>query len=262
MTRQVPRDGFEWVSGPWGQVLEASALSTCADHFFTDRHLGLRGSGSGIDWTLIAAAIGVAPDRLFRPRQVHGRTIAVVQRRQDLHPFSDGKRPQADAVLTDDPSCAVAVQVADCVPILIADSRTGAVAAIHVGWRGAAAGVVSSAIEGLSTQFGACPTDLVAALGPSIGPCCYQVGPSVAEAFVAAGLKASSVSRWFVPDRDGRFRLDLWEATSDQLRAAGVPASQIHTARLCTVHDPVRFFSYRAEGAGTGRMAAVIRARG
>jgi YfiH family protein len=262
MTRQAPRDGFEWVARSWGQVLEASALSACADHLFTDRHLQLRGPGSGTGWTLIAAAVGVAPDQLFRPRQVHGRTVAVVQRCQDLHPFSDGKRPQADAVITDNPSCAVAVQVADCVPILIADSRNGAVAAIHAGWRGTAAGVVPSAVKALGTQFGTRPADLVAALGPSIGPCCYQVGPSVVEAFVAAGLEASSVSRWFVPDRDGRFRLNLWAATSDQLRAVGVLASRIHTARLCTVHDPDRFYSYRAEGAGTGRMAAVIRARG
>jgi YfiH family protein len=261
MTRQVPADGFEWVSRPWGQVLQASGLSACADHFFTDRHLRLRGPGSGTDWTLIAAAIGVAPDRLFRPRQVHGRTVAAVQRREGHQPFSDGMRPQADALITDNPSCAVAVQVADCVPILMADSRTGAVAAVHAGWRGTAAGVVRSAIEGLGTQFGTRPADLVAALGPSVGPCCYQVGPSVLEAFVAAGLEASSISRWFVPDQDDRFRLDLWAATFDQLRAEGVPAPQIHAARLCTVHNPGRFFSYRVEGAGTGRMAAVIRAR-
>jgi hypothetical protein len=262
MTHEVAPDGFEWASRCWGNVLHATGLSAVADHFFTDRQLQLRGPGSGPGWALVAGGIGVAPDRLFRPQQVHGRTAVTVVRHQGLHPFSGVSRPQADAVITNDPSCAVAVQVADCVPILMADPRTGAVAAVHAGWRGTASGVVSSAIEELSAQFGSRPADLVAALGPSIGPCCYQVGSSVVEAFLAAGHGASSIDRWFAPDRDSRFKLDLWTATFDQLCGAGVPAHQVYTARLCTAHDRARFFSYRSEGASAGRMAAVIRARG
>jgi len=262
MTQQAPSDLFEWVSRSWGQVLRSRGLAALADHFFTDRQLRLRGSGSGTDWPLVAAGIGVAPDRLFRPQQVHGRAVVAVLRRQDPRPFSGGSRPQADAVISDDPSCAIAVQVADCVPILMADPRTGAVAAVHAGWRGAAAGVVRAAIDGLSAECGSRPEDLVAALGPSIGPCCYQVGPAVAEAFLTAGHDTSSIHRWFTPDGDGRHRLDLWAAVMDHLCAAGVPMTHVHAARLCTAHHPGLFFSYRAEGAGTGRMAAVIRAWG
>ena len=263
MTNDTPVDGFEWVIQPWGQVLRSSGLLAVADHFFTDRQLRLRGTSPEPGrWKLAASAIGVEPGRLFRPKQVHGRSVAVVSRNCAPHPFSCGRRPEADAVITNDPSCALAVQVADCVPILIGDPRTGAVAAVHAGWRGAAAGVVRAALEALGAQYGSRPRDLVAALGPSIGPCCYHVGPELADAFLAAGHAASSVERWFERESDGRRRLDLWTATGDQLREAGVPTTGIHAVRLCTAHDTARFFSYRAEGPGTGRMAAVIKARG
>jgi hypothetical protein len=215
-----------------------------------------------MEWGLVASAIGVVPDRLFRPRKVHGRAVVVVPGSRPSHQFSAGQRPEADAVITDDPSCALAVQVADCVPILIADARSGAVAAVHAGWRGAAAGVVQAAIDGLGAHCGSRSGDLVAALGPSIGPCCYQIGSEVIEAFLAAGHQARSVDRWFARDPDGRYRLDLWAATRDQLVAAGVPAPRIHAAQLCTAHNTARFHSYRAEGAGTGRMAGVIKVRG
>jgi hypothetical protein len=222
----------------------------------------LRGPAAEREWNLVAAAIEVDPDRLFRPRQVHGRAVVAVSATDASHAFSLGIRPEADAVITDDPSCAVAVQVADCVPILIADRQTRAVAAVHAGWRGAAAGVVQSAIDALGVHCGSRPGDLVVALGPSVGPCCYEVGPAVVDAFRAAGHDASSVDRWFAEGVDGRYRLDLWAAAGDQLRGAGVQVQAIHAVRLCTAHDTARFYSYRAEGAGTGRMAAVIRARG
>jgi YfiH family protein len=263
MNQHAAVDGFELARQPWGEVLRAPGLSAIADHFFTDRQLRLRGPGvEAREWRLVASAIGVAPDRLYRPRQVHGRAVVVVPRGRPSRPFFAGRRPEADAVITDDPSCALAVQVADCVPILIADARSGAVAAVHAGWRGAAAGVVPAAIDALGVYCGSRPGDLVAALGPSIGPCCYQVGSDVIEAFVAAGHEARRVDGWFAREPDGRLRLDLRAAARDQLADAGVPAARIHVAQLCTAHDTARFFSYRAEGAGTGRMAAVIRARG
>ena len=105
------------------------------------------------------------------------------------------------------------------------------------------------------------PADLVVAIGPSIGPCCYVVGQEVVDTFVTAGHLGPALERWFARDPTGRYRLDLWRATVEQLTEVGVGPDNIHAARLCTAHDLQRFFSYRAEGSGTGRMAAVIRAR-
>ena len=257
----MPAECFESIPERWGRVLRAPGLSGVADHFFTTRQLQLRGQDIETrDWALVAGAIGVEPERLFRPRQVHGRQVVAVTG-ADLGPFADGHRPDADVVITDDPSLALAVQVADCVPVLMADRRTGAVAAAHGGWRGTAARVVQAAVSSLASRFGSRAGDLVAAVGPSIGPCCYAVRQDVVDAFAAAGHPAESVDRWFSPTSGGRYLLDLWAATRDQLAGAGVKAEHIHCARLCTAHDTGRFFSYRVEGPSTGRMAAVIRAR-
>ena len=243
-------------------MLRAPALSAWADHFFTLRQLQLREAGGGAhDLARVAEAIGVGAARLLRPRQVHGREVVVVNE-SGLRRFSDGMSPEADVLVSGDPSVALAVQVADCVPILIADCRTGVVAAAHAGWRGTASGVIPAAVGSLTGQLGSRAADLVAAIGPSIGPCCYVVGPEVVERFVAAGHRRSAIEAWFVRQPTGGYLLDLWRATIDQLTESGVRAEHIHAARLCTAHDTGRFFSYRAEGSGTGRMAAVIRARG
>ncbi len=262
MTIDIPAHGPEWANLPWGQVLRVPELSAVADHFFTDRQLRLRGSGGEPrEWALVARAIGVEPERLVRPRQVHGRTVVFLPRGSAGGPFADGRRPEADALITDDPAFALAVQVADCVPILMADPRTGAVAAVHAGWRGTVVSVVRAAVEALVERCGSRAADLVAALGPSIGPCCYTVGPEVVDGFRAAGHAEETLGRWFLRGADARIRLDLWTATRDQLVASGVVPDRVRTVGLCTAHDTTRFHSYRAEGSGTGRMAAVIRAR-
>ncbi len=253
---------FELSPERWGPVLRAPALSAVADHFFTLRQLQLREADARVhDWARVAEAIGVGTARLLRPRQVHGCEVVVVNE-SGLRRFSDGMRPEADVLVSGDPSVALAVQVADCVPILMADRRTGAVAAAHAGWRGTAAGVVRAAVGSLIRQLGSRAGDLVTAVGPSIGPCCYTVGPEVVDRFVTAGHQPSAIEAWFVRQPTGGYLLDLWRATIDQLMESGVRAEHIHAARLCTAHETERFFSYRAEGSGTGRMAAVIRARG
>jgi hypothetical protein len=203
----------------------------------------------------VAGAVGVAPEALRRVRQVHG-AAAVCYRKGDRRP---GPWPAADIVLTDDPSLAVAVQVADCVPLLLADAGTGAVCAAHVGWRGAAAGVPGAAVAALADAFGSRPADLVAAIGPSIGPCCYEVGEEVRDAFRRAAGGGWSGDAWFQPGTRGRPHLDLWRATADQLLAAGLDPRRVHASRLCTSDHRRFFYSYRADGPGTGRMAAAIR---
>jgi YfiH family protein len=257
MTIPQPGEGFEWVEGPGGLVLRCRDLAVVANHCFTTRGLALREDGTG--WDALAASVGSSPDRLLRVRQVHG---AVVWEADPVRPVPAAEaRPEADAIVSTPSGPAVAVQVADCVPILLADPETGAVAAIHAGWRGVAAGVVDAAVRTMR-RLDVRPANLVAALGPSIGPGRYEVGESVRDAFASAGWPANRLDRWF-PTRPGmRPHLDLWRAVSDQLEEAGVRPARVHVAALCTATHNDVFCSYRADGPGTGRLAAIICAAG
>lgn len=241
-------------------MLECTPLASVAPHFFTTRAIA-PGSvrGASVDgWHQIAAEAGVSLAGLCRLDQVHGTAVHCVRRgRQQLF---GADLPEADVVVSDDPAVAVSVRVADCVPLLMADRRRGVVAAAHAGWRGAASHIVRAAVEALGQAFGSRPGDLVAAVGPSIGPCCYQVGPEVRLAFVEAGHPGHEVDRWFSADVGDRLRLDLWTAMRDQLQAAGVSREAIHVAAICTATHVDRFFSFRLEGAAAGRLVAVIRA--
>lgn len=250
-------NGFEWTDESWGPGLRSPALGRLADHLFTTCQLRLRGQDEDADWERVACAVGLPTDRLLRVRQVHGNRAAVV-RPGSVRWSADGGRPEADIVASDDPDIAVAVQVADCVPLLMAGASGTVVAAVHAGWRGTAANAAATGVALLATEFGVEPGDLVVAQGPSIGPCCYTVGPELVEQFEAAGFGAS-VGRWFQQDPGGRWRLDLWTANMEQLVAAGVRPDAIRVARLCTACHPELFHSYRRDGAGTGRIAAVVR---
>jgi YfiH family protein len=169
--------------------------------------------------------------------------------------------PEADVLVGDDPHMALTVRAADCVPLLIADRAGGAVAAVHAGWRGTAAGAATAAVEALARDFGSRPQDLVAAIGPSIGACCYQVGSELVDAFAAAGYERYLVDRWFSEPREGGLRLDVAGANRDQLILAGVPEDQIHAAGLCTAMHLDVLTSFRAEKEKAGRIAGVIRPR-
>jgi YfiH family protein len=248
-------DAFAWAQGPLGRTLVARALAPAADAWFTTRDLALSGASDAAQgWDRLAAAIRVDEDRVMRLTQVHGAAVAVRARGAQ----SDTGRPRADAAATDDPDLALVVQTADCVPVLIADAGGRAVAAVHAGWRGTAAGVVSAAVETLERRFGVPPARLIAAIGPSIGPCCYRVGPDVERAFAERGVRADAIERWFIRDVN-RLTLDLWRANRDQLVARGVSPRRVHAARLCTSCHPALFHSYRRDDGGTGRMAAVVR---
>lgn len=283
MTQILPQPGehFSWIPTPSaGPVLQCGPLAAIAPHFFTTRVLSLRGDSpeAAEHWAAVASAIDVSPAQLRRMRQVHGCTTVAADSQPPAH------APEADGVMTDERGVALVVQVADCVPLLMADPRTGAIAAVHAGWRGTAAGIAAAAVRRLQQQYGCRLEDLVAAIGPSIGACCYQVGPEVREAFAspgrekppspsprsAGGASATSAApavaaldpdAWFTPDphRSDRLRFDGWAANRDQLIAAGLNPANVHLARLCTMTHLSHFYSYRAEGAGTGRLLGVIR---
>jgi YfiH family protein len=222
--------GFTWTEGEAGRTLQSSDLAELAAHAFTTRDLTFKHDRAADDRQRLAATLGVSPDRLIGVRQVHGRAVRLVTTATKAGAEADSTAEAADAIISTDPERAIAVHVADCVPILMADRRRRLVAAVHAGWRGTCAGVTTTALETIR-ELGVSPADLVVAIGPSIGPCCYQVDGRVRTAFL--GMTPDAVA-WFTEDGLERWKLDLWQANVDQLEAGGVPASAIHACRLCT----------------------------
>ena len=189
---------------------------------------------------------------LYLAAQVHGARIVHVRAGDDPQQIA---REQADGVCSDVPGIAVGVYVADCVPALFADSRTGAYAAVHAGWRGTIAGVLPAAVSALAGAFGANPAALRVALGPAIGPCCFEVGPEVAAAFEAALPGGGTVLT--APGR--KPHVDLRRAQRLQLAAAGIPADAVEAVDACTKCDPAgRFYSYRRDADRTGQHVGFI----
>lgn len=161
-----------------------------------------------------------------------------------------GRLGSGDAIISRRPGVTVAIRTADCLPILIVDSRTRAVAAVHAGWRGVVAEIAPKAVEAMGLEFGSRPQDLEVAIGPGIGPCCFEVGPEVASQF-----------RAFFPERNDlytRAKLDLVETVRRQLRRIGVTMGQISTSGLCSCCKPDLFESYRRDRESAGRMVAAV----
>ncbi len=270
-----PNGPFEWVQAAGAPALVCAPLTSLARHLFTTRAwaLGAPAADREAAWADVARSVGVDPARLVRPHQVHGARAVVAQ--------ADAERPDADIMVSnnraDAPPLAIAVQTADCMPLLIADARTGAVAAAHAGWRGLVARVPAAAVEALAREFGSRPADLIAAAGPSIGACCYEVGDEVRVQFLQAGFSEAALTRWFsgqarpttrnpsmpglTAPRAGHWYFDGWTAAREMLTASGVPADRIHVAELCSASHPAAFCSYRRDGKGVGRMAAAIGGR-
>jgi len=302
--RIVSRRGLEWLEcvplarQPWIQ------------HAFSTRSGGAsRGPAAGLNLGFIETdsrarvkknrqqffhELGTGRFSLAELRQIHSATVYQVVRsargKLDYRPagYSSSRAarngiPQGDALLTQEPGITLSVRAADCMPVLLADPRRRAVAAVHAGWRGALAGIVEITVGEMVRVFGSHPGDLVAAIGPSIRACCYQVGDEVVSAFSGRYPKGEDFFRAAPHDRVEEeiarryplllltkkppghgldavptMHLDLVAVVADQLTRAGVKPSQIHVAEFCTACRTDIFFSHRKEGSGTGRMMAVI----
>lgn len=181
-------------------------------------------------------------------KQVHGTDALIVDR-----PVSGADRFEGgwDALITDQPGVTVAVRTADCVPVLLYDRRRRAVAAVHAGWRGAVAGIVPKTVELMVSRFGIAPLDLRVSIGPSAGPCCYEVDDAVLEPLRRSRPDWSSLLR---DDREKNARLDLKGLVRRQSIDIGVPSRQVTVVNVCTICHPALFYSYRREGRVNGTM--------
>ncbi len=215
------------------------------------------------------SALGASNLKLISLKQIHSDVI-------QLFDSAPSEICQGDASITNRPALLLGVQTADCVPILLVDPRKRAVAAVHAGWRGTLARIVVKAIGQMQMQFQCNPADLLAAIGPSIGGCCYEVGTEVATQFLS---QFSEAPEWFDEFRTGdepnpiqwlnmmppghqpppkNVLLDLRKANRDQLLGAGLRAPNIFVSDLCTACRRDLLFSYRKEGPQSGRLLSVI----
>jgi len=219
------------------------------------------------------SAAGAKDLPLINLKQFHSDVIHVFENAPSTEPC------KGDASITNRPGLALAIQTADCVPILLVDPKKRAIAAIHAGWRGTLARIAAKTIGKMQMHFASNPRDLLAAIGPSIGPCCYEVGTEVATQFLSqfpdapayfdefrTGDEPNPV-QWLNMMPPGHqpppkgVLLDLRKANRSQLQAAGLRPQNIHTIGLCTACHPDLLFSYRKQGPASGRLMSIIALR-
>ena len=192
--------------------------------------------------------------------QVHAADVRVVGSVAEAKPAEDqlGETIYCDVIVSNADGVLAGVKTADCVPILIGDARTRSFAAVHAGWRGTLESAAVAGVKRLTAEYGARPEDLRVAIGASAGPCCYEVGADVIDAFTSRFPNGADL---FTPTRPGHALVDLLKANRAQLESTGVRAERIHIAPLCTMCRTDLFFSYRQEKklhGKVGRLMAVI----
>jgi len=203
--------------------------------------------GRNLDRAL--STVGAAPERLVTAQQVHGDRVAIVRAADAGHTI-----PASDGLACDTVGLVLLLRFADCVPLLFYAPDREVVAIAHAGWRGTEQGIAARTVTLLRETFGCEPAALRVGIGPSIGPCCYEVG---AEVYAPMGQRFGAASGVVAaPHAPGKARLDLWRANALQLEESGV--RQIEAAGICTCCHRDEFFSHRGDLGRTGRFAALI----
>ncbi|HUH65756.1 MAG TPA: peptidoglycan editing factor PgeF [Syntrophales bacterium] len=253
------------------EYLEALALTDCnfLTHAFCTRKGGVsRGRFENLNVSvkegdaeenvranlrIIADAFGITVEQFVIVSQVHGEEILTVDRPPaDL---ASSVRLEFDAIVTDQPGVAICVKTADCVPIFFADRKRKVVGVAHAGWRGTALSVAGKTTQALISRFNCRAGDIIAAIGPAIGPCCYKVDEPVVNAMKGQRGSESFFSKGAKP---GEWMLDLAGANRMQIMGCGIPEMNTHVARSCTSCRRDMFFSHRGEGGNTGRQLNFI----
>jgi YfiH family protein len=204
----------------------------------------------------MCALLGVDMHDLVLPQQIHGNQVAIVtEKDRGRGALPRTEIPSVDGLVTSTPYLPVMAVSADCPLIGLFDPVSESLGIVHAGWRGTVQAIASVAVHTMGQAFGAKPENIIAAIAPSIGPCCYEVGDEVIER--VKNLPEGN----FLHGKEDHFYLDLWAANFHQLVRSGVQKEHIECANLCTRCHSDHFFSYRREGKNTGRFAFVLEKR-
>nr|MBN1228499.1 peptidoglycan editing factor PgeF [Anaerolineae bacterium] len=200
---------------------------------------------------IMSGFFGVDSDSVCTTWQVHGSHVICAHRKAP-----DDNLPRADGIITNEPHLPLVMRFADCIPLVLYDPVQHVIGLAHAGWRGTVAGIGQATVRKMSKAYGVRPRDIIAGIGPGIGPCCYEVGPEVVLQVRATYLDYRDL---VIPPPNGNghgSHLDLWRANRLALEAVGV--RQIETANLCTACLTDEFYSHRAESGKTGRFGVMI----
>ncbi len=204
----------------------------------------------------VYAALEIDPRRVVQAGQIHGADVLVVEEQHAGRGALDRSLvlPPADALITRETNLYLFACFADCTPLLFYDPVSRAVGVAHAGWQGTVKQIGAATVRAMAQTFGSRPSDISVVIGPSAGPCCYNVWPHVADEIRSAFSFRPDV----LSTRDGQTFFDLWAANRATLEAVGVQPERIESSDICTIHHHDRFFSHRASGGRTGRFAALI----
>lgn len=209
----------------------------------------------------LAQSFSISLQNFTESNQVHGTGIAIINQEERRNRAIDGLTTikSSDAMITDQKNICLLIFVADCVPVLLYDRRKKIIALVHAGWKGTVSLITQKTIQRMQSHWSCSSEDIFCAIGPSIGPCCYQVGSEVIKKFRAVFPKEQNIIN--LVSSDGKGYLDLWETNRWQLLYSQVPEKNIEVARLCTFCHSEIFFSSRKDNGYTGRFAAGIMLR-
>ena len=252
-----------------GKLEYLTAEEISVPHCFTTRHGGvsegyLSSLNLGIhrgdkpenvvkNYEILGEALGFGVEDLVFTRQTHTNIVRVVDERNRGEGLFREVEPECDALVTNTPGVTLAAFTADCTPILLHDPVTGAVGAVHAGWRGTVADIAGNAVRAMAENFGAKPENIRAAIGPNIGVCCFETHADVPDA--VREILGAEAERFIVPAGE-KFRVDLKGVNGALLHRAGV--RQIEVSCDCTACQPERFWSHRRVGNDRGSLAAII----
>lgn len=256
------------ITKQFGQLEILTAEGITAPHCFTTRlggvstgqfaslniglHKGEKAENVEKNLQILADAICFDPKKLILTRQVHSDIIRAVTA-EDCLGIDHHVYPACDGLITATPGVALKVFTADCTPILLHDPVTGAVGAVHAGWRGTAMDIAGKAVAAMADNFGCDPSNIRAAIGPNIGPCCFETGSDVPEAMTATF--GQSIAQWLRPAGE-KYYVNLKEINRYALQRAGV--RHIDVSPVCTACENQRFWSHRVTGGQRGSQGAII----